>query len=129
VRVPQDQKQRATRAATKTVAADPVHRAAEVHRDIVPIGELLGDAAIARGIVFLEIVEGGVGKHHTETESVVGAVALVDRDLGLRPLLFQQDRGIETGRSSADDRNLHESLRRSETIRIILTLKHFAGKL
>ena len=37
----QDQKQRAARAAAETVAADPVHRAAEMHRDIVPIGELL----------------------------------------------------------------------------------------
>ncbi len=36
----QDQEQRAARAAAETVAADPVHRAAEMHGDIVPIGEL-----------------------------------------------------------------------------------------
>ena len=92
----QDQEQHPARAAAETVAADPVHRAAEVHGDIVPIGEFLGDAAIARGVVFLEIVERGVGEHHAEAEGVVGAVALVDRDLGLRPLLLQQDRRIET---------------------------------
>ena len=108
----QDQEQRAARAAAEAVAADPVHRAAKVHGDVIPIGELLGDAAIARSIVFFEIVQRGVGKHHAEAEGVVGAVALIDRDLGLRPLLFEQDRGIETGRSSADDRDLHESLRR-----------------
>ena len=92
----QDHQQRAARAAAKAVAADPMHRAAEVHGDIVPIGEFLGDAAIARRIVFLEIVQGGVGEHHAEAEGVVGAVALIDRDLGLRPLLLQQDRRIET---------------------------------
>ena len=38
----QDQEQRAARAAAEAVAADPVHRAAKVHGDIVPIGELAG---------------------------------------------------------------------------------------
>ena len=112
----QDQKQRAARAAAEAVAADPVHRAAKVNGDIVPVGELLGDAAIARGIVFFEIVESGVGEHHAEAEGVVGAVALIDRDLGLRPLLLEQDRRIETGRSATDNRDLHKSLRRRGTV-------------
>ena len=103
----QDQQQRPARAAAKAVAADAVHGAAEVHGDVVPIGEFLGDAAVARRIVFLEIVQRGVGEHHAEAEGVVGAVALIDRDLGLRPLLFQEDRGVETGRSAADNRDLH----------------------
>ena len=107
----QDQQQHAARAAAKAVAADPMHRAAEMHGDIVPIGEFLGDAAVARRIVFFEIVERRVGEHHAEAKGVVGAVALIDRDLGLRPLLLQKDRGIETGRSAADDRDLHQSLR------------------
>ena len=85
----QDREQHAARAAAKTVAADAVHRAAEMHGDVVPISEFLGDAAIARRIVFLEIVQRGVGKHHAEAEGVVGAVALIDRDLGLRPLLLR----------------------------------------
>jgi hypothetical protein len=108
----QDQQQTAPRAAAESVAADPVHGTTEVHGDIIPVGELLGDAAIARGIVFLEIVEGGIGKHHAKTEGVVGTVALVDRDLGLRPLLFEQDRGVKAGRPTTDDRDLHEGLRR-----------------
>ena len=124
----QDQQQPATRAATEAVAADPMHRAPKMHGDIIPIGELLGDAAIARRIVFLEIVEGRVGKHHAETEGVVGTVALIDRDLGLRALLLEQDRGIETGRSATDDRDLHVSLRRSGTMAIILNLKQFSCK-
>ena len=44
----QDRQQHAPRAAAKPVAADAVHRAAEMHGDVVPIGEFLGDAAIAR---------------------------------------------------------------------------------
>ena len=111
----QDGQQHAPRAAAKPVAADAMHGAAEMHGDVVPISEFLGDAAIARRIVFLEIVQGGVGKHHAEAEGVVGAVALVDRDVGLRPLLLQQDRGIKAGRSAADDRDLHGRLRRKAT--------------
>ena len=111
----QDQEQLAARAAAKAVAADPMHRAAEMHGDIVPIGKFLGDAAIAWGIVFLEIVERRIGEHHAEAERIVGAVALIHRDLGLRPLLLQQDRRIKPGRSTTDDRDLHGSLRRSGT--------------
>ena len=106
----QDQQQLAARAAAKAVAADAVYGAAEVHGDIVPIGEFLGDPAIARRIVFLEIIERCIREHHAETERIVGAVALIDRDLGLWPLLLEQDRRIETGRSAADDRDLHGSL-------------------
>ena len=43
----QDRQQHAPRAAAKAVAADAVHRAAEMHGDVVPVGEFLGDAAIA----------------------------------------------------------------------------------
>ncbi len=103
----QDQEQLAARAAAKSVAADPVHRAAEMHGNIIPIGKFLGDAAIALRIVFLEIVERGIGEHHAEAESVVGAVALVHGDLGFRTLLLEQDRRIKPGRSTTDDRDLH----------------------
>ena len=125
----QDHEQHAPRAAAKAVAADAMHRAAEMHGDVVPVSEFLGDAAIARGIVFLEIVQGGVGKHHAEAKSVVGAVALIDRDVGLRPLLLEQDRRIQAGRSAADDRDLHGRLRRKATSNEnTLSLKQFFRK-
>src|SRR6185437_2261196 len=120
----EDQKKLAPRAAAKAVAGDTVHSAAEMHGDIVPVSELLGDAAVARRIVFLEIVEGGVGKHHAEAERVVGTVALIDRDLGLWPLLFQQNRGVKAGWSAADDRDFHEGLRNGNRSRDILSLKY-----
>src|SRR6185312_1180304 len=68
-------------------------------------------AAIARRIILLEIVERGVGKHDAKAESIIGPVAFIERDLGLRPLLLQQDRSIETGRPTTDDRDFHERLR------------------
>ena len=107
----QDQQQRAPRAAAKAVAADPMHRSLEVDGDVVPIGEFVGDAPVARRIVFFEIVEGGVGEHHAEAKGVVGAVALVDRDLGLRALLLEEDRRIQAGGSATDDRDLHGASR------------------
>src|SRR4029079_19294594 len=118
------------RAAAEAVAADTVHRAAEVHGDVVPIGELLRDAAIARRIIFLEIIERGVGEHHAEAERVVGTIALMDRDLGLRPLFLQEDRGVETGRSAADYRDFHLPPPKQAVglIRITLSLKQFPGK-
>src|SRR5690349_7835672 len=94
-----------------------------MHGDIVPVGEFLGDAAVARRIVLLEIVEGGVGKNDAETEGVVGAIALIDRDDGLRALLLQQDRGIQACRSTTDDRDLHERLRKGN-FGDILNLKY-----
>src|SRR6185312_2224549 len=106
-----DQQQFATGAAAKAIAANPVHRAAEMHGDVVPIGEFLGNAAIARRIILLEIVERGVRKHHAKAESIIGPVAFIERDLGLRPLLLQQDRSIETSRATTDDRDFHERLR------------------
>src|SRR6478609_2069221 len=107
-----------------------MHGAAEVHGNVVPVGEFLGDTAIARRIVFLEIVERRIGEDHAEAEGVVGAVALMDRDLGLRPLLFQEDRGIETGRSAADYRHLHQRLRNrlSDKSEITLSLNNFGAR-
>ncbi len=100
-----------------------MHRAAEMHGDVVPVGEFLGDAAVARKIVLLEIVQRGIGKHHAEAERVVGAVALIHGDLGARALLLEQDRCVETRRSATDDRDFHGSLANSPGQETILSLK------
>ncbi|MHC2645244.1 hypothetical protein ACVJGB_008112 [Bradyrhizobium liaoningense] len=84
-----------------------------MHGDVIPVGELLGDAAIARKIVLLEIVECRIREHHAEAEGVVGPIALVHRDVGGRALLLQQDRRIKTRRSATDDRDFHGSLANS----------------
>src|SRR5581483_7948592 len=119
----QDQQELPSRAAAKAVAADAVHRPAEMHGDVIPISEFLGDTAIARRVIFFEIIEGRIGKYHAEAEGVVSTIALIDRDLGLRPLLFQQDRGVKAGRAAANDRDLHARLRAVGS-GDILNLKH-----
>jgi hypothetical protein len=58
--------------------------------------------------VLLEVVEGGVGEDDAEPERVVGAVALVNRDLRPRAGLLHQNGEIKSRRAAADDRNLHE---------------------
>ena len=119
----QDQKQRAPRAAAKAVAADPMHRSLEVNGDVVPVGEFFGDAPVARRIVLFEIIQRRVGEHHAETEGVIGAVALIHRDLSLRALLLEKDRRIQAGGSATDDRDLHETSGRDRSRVIILSLK------
>ena len=118
----QDQQQGAARAAAEAVAADPVLGAPEMDGDVVPIGEFPDDALIARQVVLLEIVQGRVGEHDAEAEGLVGAIALIDRDVGFRPELLQQDREIKPRRAAADDRRLHEVPTREIAI-IILSLK------
>src|ERR1700759_1232078 len=105
-----DQKQLATRATAETVTSDPVHRAAKMDGYVVPIGEFLGDTPIAGRVVFLKIVQRRIGKHNAEAERVVGGVALIARNLGLRPLLAQKNRRVQTSRSTTDNRDLHQSL-------------------
>ena len=69
----QQPQQGRARAAAKAVAADPMHAAFEMDRDIVPIGEILRDRAIAFRIGGLEGLQRLVGKHDAEAERVVGA--------------------------------------------------------
>jgi hypothetical protein len=72
------------RAAAESVAADALDVALAMDLDVVPIGEGGGELGVALLVVGLEGVERLVGEHHAEAEGVVGAVALVDVDLGLR---------------------------------------------
>ena len=76
----QDLQQRRARAAAEAVAADAVGRAAEMDLDVVPIGEVADDGAVALAVVALERVERLVGEHHAEAEGVVGPVALEHGD-------------------------------------------------
>ena len=103
----QDLQQGRARAAAEAVAADAVGGAAEMDLDVVPIGEVADDGAVALAVVGLEGVERLVGEHHAEAEGVVRPVALEHGDAGLRPRLLHQDREIEAGRAAADHVNFH----------------------
>jgi hypothetical protein len=103
--------------------------------DVVPIGEVTGDRAVAFAVIGLEGVERLVGEHHPEPERVVRPVALEYGDARGRPRLLQQDREIEAGRAGADHVHLHARLHpepppsvRAST-GIILGLRYPADKL
>ncbi len=78
--------------------------------DVVPVGEVPDNRPIALAVVGLEGLEGLVGEHHSEAESVVRTVALEHGDMRRRPRLLHQRREIEAGRPPADDVNLHALL-------------------
>ena len=111
----QDLQQRSARATAEAVAADAVGRAAKMDLDVVPIGEVADDGAIALAVVALERVERLIGEHHAEAERIVGTVALEHGDARRRPRLLHQNREIEAGRPAADHVNLHARLHRSRS--------------
>ena len=108
--VMQQHEQGPARAAAEPVAADAVHRAANVDLDIVPIGEILHDRPVARHVGRGERVQSLVAEHHAETEGIVRAIAFDDGDTRPGPVPLQQDREIQTRRASADHRNAHAYL-------------------
>src|SRR5262245_23555864 len=133
---PQDLQQRRARAAAKAVAADAVRRAAEMDLDVVPIGKVADDGAVALAVVGLEGVERLVREYDPEAEGIVGPVALEHGDARPRPGLLHQDREIEAGRAAADHVNLHARLYRCDGLyghsrhsHISLSLKYSADKL
>ena len=111
----QNLQQRPARAAAEAVAADAVGGAAEMDLDVVPVGKVPDDGAIALAVIALERVERLVGEHHAEAEGIVGPVALEHGDARLRPCLLHQDREIEPGRAAADHVNFHARLHRSRS--------------
>src|SRR5262249_52214687 len=84
--------------------------AAEMDLDVIPVGEMADDGAVAFAIVALEGVERLVGEHDAEAEGIVGAIALEHDDPRLWPFALHQDREIEAGRPTADDLNFHARL-------------------
>src|SRR5262245_42421610 len=133
---PQDLQQRRARAAAKPVASDAVRGAAEMDLDVVPIGEVADDRAVALAVVGLEGVERLVREHDPEAEGIVGPVALEHGDARPRPRLLHQNREIEAGRAAADHMNLHARLYRCDGFAAIprhphisLSLKYSADKL
>jgi hypothetical protein len=102
-----EQQERAARAAAEAVAGDAVDAVLEVDLDVVPICEIVADRGVARLVGGLEDVERLVGEDDTESEGVVGLVALEDRDIEIRPVPLHQEREIEPRRPAADHRDTH----------------------
>ena len=75
--------------------------------DVVPIGEVTDDGAVALTVIGFEVVERLVREDDAKTECIVRPVALEHGDARLRPCFLHQARKIEPGRASADDVDLH----------------------
>ena len=84
-------------------------RAAEMHLDVVPVCEAVGDGPVARRIGVAEGVERLVAEHHAEAEGVVRAVALHHRDTRFWQVALGQDGEVEAGGAAADHRDPHRS--------------------
>jgi len=103
----QDVEQRVARAAAEAVAADAVGGAAEMDLDVVPVGKVPDDGAVALAVIAFERVERLVGEHHAEAEGVVRPVPLVDRDVPTRPGLLRQQREVQAAGPATDHAHLH----------------------
>jgi hypothetical protein len=75
--------------------------------DVVPVVEGAEDGARGRLVGRDQVAQRLVREHHAPAESVVGPVALDDRDLMRRILLLEQQRGIQAGRPATDAHDLH----------------------
>src|SRR3954471_14337095 len=91
----------------EAVAAAREHLAAVVDVDLGPAREAPGDLVVGLAVGGLERGQRLVGEHDAEAERVVGRVALVDRHLVRRVELLEQDRQVEPGGPTADDRGPH----------------------
>src|SRR5260370_8335459 len=87
--------------------------------DVVPIGEVADDRAIALLVVGLEGIERLVREYDAEAEGVVRPVALEHGDAGLRPGFLEENREIKARRAAADHVNLHGPLQGSTSHAVI----------
>ena len=68
---------------------------------------VLGQRAAQDRIGGVDAVQGGVGKHHAETERVAGQVALEHGNLATRVAALGQQRGQQAAGAAAEDRYAH----------------------
>src|SRR5439155_2331459 len=79
----------------------------EMDLDIVPVGEVTDDGAVALPVIRLEGIQRLVREYHSETEGILRPVALENRDLCLRPRLLHQTGEIQPAWTATDDVNFH----------------------
>jgi hypothetical protein len=75
--------------------------------DVTPPFEVTRDFRVTHRVGNLEVAERRVRKHHTETERIVGAVALHYGDVVAGTGKLHQDAEVEPRRPATDARNLH----------------------
>ena len=91
----------------EAMAAGAVGAPADMDRDVVPPVEGRADRGAALGVRGAEVADGLVGEDDPPAEGVVGAVPLLDHDLGLRVSTLEEERGIEPPGSPSDHQHAH----------------------
>lgn len=76
--------------------------------DVVPVREVGGDCAEGRLVGGAEVLQGLVGEDDSPSEGIVSAIPFEDGDVVGGICLFQQECGVEAGRSAADDDDFQE---------------------
>ncbi len=103
----EDGEQPLARDPAEAVSAGSDRDALEVDVDVVPVGEVVGDRLVGGRIGVAEVLERLIGEDDAPPEGVVGPIALEHGDpmRGIRAL--EQEREVETRRSTADRHDLH----------------------
>ena len=96
--------------AAEAVAGRSDDRIAIVHRNVVPIDEIVSNELRALRIVGFKVVERFVGEHDAPAESIVRPVTL-DHDHVVRGIApFQGNREIQSGRTAPKTYGTHRRL-------------------
>ena len=91
----------------EAVTARSHHVAFVTHVNVVPIGEALGDVAIARLVRPAQVLQGLVGEHDAEAEGIGRRVAFDYANCRVRVRLLDQDGGIQTRRAATQYFDFH----------------------
>jgi len=95
------------REAAESVARRSDDLSVVVNVDVVPVGEVAGEALVGWRIGLGECIQSLIGEHHAEPECVVRPVALDDRDLVRRVGLLHQDGKEKPCRPSTNTHDPH----------------------
>mmetsp|Transcript_62125 Transcript_62125/g.171843 ORF Transcript_62125/g.171843 Transcript_62125/m.171843 type:complete len:730 (+) Transcript_62125:1758-3947(+) len=104
----QDVQQLLAADAAEAMAAGDDAAAADMHRDVIPVVEGVGDLGGRLGVGLAQRVDGLVRQHHAPAEGVARAVALQHAYLVGRVGLLHPQREIQAGGSAADAGDAHE---------------------
>ena len=103
----QDRQQLAAAERREAMSSRSRSRAAVMDVDVGPVGEPVGDRAIAERIGVLEHGQRLIGEDDPEAERVLRPVALEHRDLAVGVDPAHQNREVQAGRPATDYRDAH----------------------
>ncbi len=103
----EDAEHRLASDAAEAMAARADGAAAEVGGDVVPVVQRTGDRVCARGIGSAQVRDRLVREDDAPAEGIVGAVAFLHLDVRVAVPPLEQQRRIESARTTPDDQHTH----------------------